>query len=81
MKEEQMKNLRGPLARDACPVCGGKQKVLTLPDCLEWDEKHKAWVPLIASICDRWSQTTIHTFHPEMFSPLATQDRNEWLAS
>jgi rRNA maturation protein Nop10 len=85
MKGKQMTNVRGTSARDTCPVCGGKQKVLTLPDCLEWDEKQQAWVPLAASICERCGHTTIHTFHPEMFPTLATQDKNEekneWLAS
>jgi hypothetical protein len=76
-----MKNEIGILACDTCPICAGKQKVVTLPDCLEWDEKQEAWVPLTASICDKCGQTTIHTFHPEMRTTLPTKDKNEEFAS
>jgi hypothetical protein len=81
MKRKHMTNLIDTSARDTCSICGGKQKVLTLSDCLEWDEKQEAWVPLTASICDKCGHTTIHPFQPEMFPTLAPQDKNEQLAS
>src|SRR5436305_14498816 len=72
-----MKNLIGISARDTCPACGSRQKVVTLPNCLEWDEKQETWVPLSVSTCGKCGYTTIYTFHPEMFTTLATQNKNE----
>jgi hypothetical protein len=77
LEGKQMINVRGQLARNTCPVCGGKQEVLTLPDCLEWDEKQGVWVPQAANICDTCGHTTLHTFHPEMFPTIATEDKNQ----
>jgi hypothetical protein len=79
IKGKHMKNEIGISACDTCPICAGKQKVVTLPDGLERDEKQEAWVPLTASICDKCGQTTIHTFHLEMFTTLPTKDKNEEL--
>jgi hypothetical protein len=64
----------------ACPVCAGKQKTVALPDFLEWSEEQEAWVSLTVSVCKKCGRATIHTFRPEMFSSLPTQDRNEELA-
>ena len=72
-----MENEIGVSVYDPCPVCAGKRKVVTLSECREWDEKQEAWVPLTASICEKCGQTTIHTFHPEMFTTLPTMDKNK----
>ena len=78
-----MKNEIEISAGDICPVCAGKRKVITLLDCLEWDEKQEAWVLLTVNICDTCGQITIHMFHPEMFTTLPTidKDKDEKLAS
>jgi hypothetical protein len=74
-----MKNKIGKSANDTCPLCTSKQKMVTIPDCLEWDEKQEVWVPLTVSTCGKCGQTTIHTFHPEMFTALPTKNKNEEL--
>jgi ribosomal protein S27AE len=76
-----MKNERDIAACGTCPRCAGKQKVVTLSDFLEWSEEQEAWVPLTVSICDTCGHTTIHAFHPEMFTTLPMKDKNEELAS
>lgn len=76
---KRMKNAQDIPLYDKCPICSSKRKIVTLSGILELKEEQEAWVPLSVSNCVTCGQTTIHAFHPEMFTFVLAKDKNREL--